>query len=73
MSRLLGIVFGLTVFASAAHAEEDRSAYMKATARLTEQLNETISKRVDLRAPAPPAQRDEAADDAAPKGRQASR
>jgi hypothetical protein len=73
MSRLFGIVFALALFASAAHSEEDRSAYLKATARLTEQLNETISKRVDLRAPAPPAKRDEAAEDVAPNGRQASR
>ena len=72
MSRQLGIVLGVALLASAASSEEDRSAYLKATARLTEQLNETISKRVDLSAPAPPAKRDEAAEDATAKGRQAS-
>lgn len=61
MSRVLGFVFALAVFASAAHSEEDRSAYAQATARLTEQLNATISARVDLSRPAPPAKQDEAA------------
>jgi len=65
MSRVLGFVFALAVAASAAHSEEDRSAYSKANARLTEQLNAVIEARVELGATPPPAKRDESQDERA--------
>jgi len=65
MSRVLGFAFALALVASAAHADEDRSAYSKESARLTEQLNALISGRVELGASAPPAKRDESQDERA--------
>ena len=62
MTRVLGFVVALVVIAGAAHAEEDRSAYAKATALLTEKLNAVIAERVDLPPIAPPAKRDDEAD-----------
>ena len=64
MLRVLGFVFALAAFAGAAGAEEDRSAYAEASARLTEQLNAVISERVELSPPAPPAKREESRDEA---------
>ena len=73
MLRVLGFVFVLVAFAGTAAAEEDRSAYAEANARLTERLNAVISERVELSPPAPPAKRDEAVDEATPPRRQALR
>jgi hypothetical protein len=73
MSRVLGFVFALAVAASAAHSEEDRSAYSKASARLTEQLNAVITGRVDLGTGAPPAKRDESQEERARSQRRAGR
>jgi hypothetical protein len=67
MSRVLGFAFALALATSAAHSEEDRSAYSKASARLTEQLNTVISERVELDAIAPPAKRDKSVDERAPR------
>lgn len=73
MSRVLGFVLAFAMLASAAHSEEDRSAYTQATARLTEQLNATISERVDLKPIAPPARRDESVDERGQRRLQARR
>lgn len=73
MSRVLGCLLLLAAFAGTARAEEERSAYEKANARLTEQLNAVISERVELKPPAPPAQRDDSSDDAQPPHVQARR
>jgi hypothetical protein len=73
MSRVLGFVFALAMAASAAHSEEDRSAYTKANLRLTEQLNAVISARVELGTAAPPAKRDEPRAERASSQHQAAR
>ena len=68
MRRSWGIVFALAFVAGAAHAEDERSAYMRAQARLTEQLNAVIAAGVELDAVAPPAKADEASDERAVAG-----
>jgi hypothetical protein len=66
MSRVLGIAFALVLVAGASRADEDRSAYARASARLTEQLNLVISERVQARVDAqPPAKRDASSDELA--------
>jgi hypothetical protein len=58
MFRVIGLVSLLALGASAVHAEEDRSAYSRAQAKLTEQLNAVIAKGIEFETPAPPAKLD---------------
>lgn len=58
MFRVAGFACLLALGASAVHAEEDRSAYARAQAKLTEQLNAVIEKGLEIDAPAPPAKLD---------------
>lgn len=69
MSRVLGCLLLLAAFAGTANAEEDRAAYEKANARLTEQLNAVIAERALVKAPAPPAHRDDSDDAPRPQAR----
>jgi hypothetical protein len=58
MFRVIGFISLLALCAGAVHAEDDRSAYSSAQAKLTEQLNAVIAKSVDLDGSAPPAKLD---------------
>jgi hypothetical protein len=55
MFRVLGFITLLALGAGAVRAEEDRSAYSVAQAKLTEQLNAVIAKGVEIGEAAPPA------------------
>lgn len=59
MSRAIGALLAIALLAAAGSAQEDRSAYLKAQARLTEQLNAVIADGVVLDPHAPPAKRDD--------------
>ncbi len=61
MFRVIGFISLLALCAGAVHADEDRSAYSSARAKLTEQLNAVIAKSVELDASAPPAKAGEEA------------
>ena len=63
MFRVIGFISLFALCAGAVHAEEDRSAYSSARAKLTEQLNAVIAKSVELDASAPPAKAGKGADE----------
>jgi hypothetical protein len=63
MFRVMGFICLLALGASVVHAEEDRSAYKRTQARLTEQLNAVIARGITLDAPAPPAKQAPSADE----------
>jgi len=75
MSFAIRIACALAFFAGAAHADEDRSAYVRAQARLTEELNAVIAEGIELRTAPPPAKADDSGDElpAASGSRRASR
>jgi hypothetical protein len=75
MLRIVTLAALLALSAGVAHADDaDRSAYTRAQAALTEQLNAVITKAVPKDAPAPPAKVDAAADEPAlPASEHASR
>lgn len=62
MFRVIGFISLLALGAGAVHAEEDRSAYSSAQAKLTEQLNAVIAKGIVLDVYAPPAKADTSAE-----------
>jgi hypothetical protein len=62
MFRVIGFISLLALCAGTVHAEEDRSAYSSAQAKLTEQLNAVITKGIELNVYSPPAKADTSAE-----------
>jgi hypothetical protein len=62
MFRVIGAIVLLALCASASFADEDRAAYTREQAKLTEELNAVIARGVGPKAEAPPAKPAEPSD-----------